>query len=91
MKNIKKFSGALMLGLLMTLSATAFAQTPPRDDSTKESCCSMPDCCCSGDSCPVKKSSKNHAKKRTAKDGCCCGDSCDMKMKQKQDNKTPAS
>ena len=42
------------------------------------SCCDNADCCCKGDSCPMKMSGENAA------DCCgnCCGGSCPMKQKQ---------
>jgi hypothetical protein len=43
-----------------------------------DSCCDKADCCCKGDSCPMKQSGGNNG------DCCgnCCGGSCPMKEKQ---------
>ena len=45
---------------------------------TDGSCCDKADCCCKGDSCPMKMSGENTG------DCCgnCCGGSCPMKEKQ---------
>lgn len=55
---------------------TMNAQTA--DGQTKTSCCDMDDCCCKGDSCPMKKQGEN------ASASCCScyGDSCPMKGKE---------
>jgi hypothetical protein len=86
MTSIKRITTTLMLGLALALTSAAFAQKAQSDPNKKESCCTMPTCCCNGDSCPMKEGHKEHAKNHSAKEGC-CGDSCDMKMKEKQDKK----
>ena len=50
------------------------------DNHGKTSCCDRDDCCCKGDSCPMKTQGEN------ASAGCCacCGDSCPMKNKGAQ-------
>ena len=72
MKPRKNIVLIMLLALVLTAFAAAIAQTPAQGDQKKsEACCSMPSCCCSGDSCEMKKDGKNHAD--------CCGDSCQMK------------
>ncbi len=47
---------------------------------TKTSCCDKDNCCCKGDSCPMKAQGEN----ASASCCSCCGDSCPMKDKQAQ-------
>lgn len=82
MKNVRRFSLGLALGLGLALSSVGFAQNitqTPQPNKT-ESCCAM-DSCCKGESCPMKDhAKKEHTKSQSDKDGCCCsGNSCNMK------------
>ena len=87
MTSIKKFTTALTLGLVLALSAAAFAQkATPGDGAKKESCCAMTSACCKGDSCAMndgkegtERSCCKGDKSAAKKDGGCCGDSCNMK------------
>jgi hypothetical protein len=45
------------------------------DHEGKTSCCDKDDCCCKGDSCPMKAQGENASANCCA----CCGDSCPMK------------
>ena len=48
------------------------------DGQAKTSCCGMDNCCCKGDSCPMKSSGENVSANCCS----CCGDSCPMKGKE---------
>ena len=68
MKNFKRLTAGLALGISLALSGIAFAQNAPQSDQKKEgeSCCAMASCCCKGDSCSMK----DHAKKDHAEGSC---------------------
>src|SRR5215203_575517 len=86
MKTRKNSILAMLLGLLLAVSAAGMAQDPAQGDQSKktETCCSMDSCCCNNGSCSMKEEG---AAKTDGKDaGCCSGDSCDMKMKDKMKN-----
>ena len=71
----------MLLALVLTAFTAANAQTPTQGDQKKsEACCSMPSCCCNGDSCEMKEhDTKNHSDK---------ADCCKIKQKDKAKQKT---
>ena len=77
----------VLLGLLLTVFAVGFAQSPNQTDqkAAEGASCPMDSCCCKGDSCPMKSEGTKNAH---AKDACCCcsGDSCDVKSKENMKN-----
>jgi hypothetical protein len=76
MNKFRQLAPGLMLGLLLTFSGLATAQTVAQSGNSKK----MDACCCS-DSCPMTKDAamKNHATSTEKHECCCCGDSCAMK------------
>jgi hypothetical protein len=76
----------LLLGLMLVVFIVGVAQTTSKGDQKKqgETCCAMDSCCCHGDSCDMKESTKDSG----GQNGCCCcsGDSCDMKMEAKMNH-----
>ncbi len=77
MNNIKGFVLGLMIGFILAITGSTFAQSATAQDPAKstDSCCSMASCCCNGDSCAMNHKQGEHAKK----DGCCSGDACAKK------------
>ena len=80
MKTRKNSILAMLLGLLLAVSAAGMAQDPAQGDQSKktETCCAMDSCCCNNGSCPMKEDTD-------AKDGC-CGDSCNMKAEDSKNH-----
>ena len=88
MKQLRRNTWIVLLGILLMMSVISVAQGLSQTDQKKKTeaaSCSMDSCCCHGDSCSMKKESAMAADTKEHS-CCCCGDSCDMESKEKKQN-----
>ena len=71
---MKRLILAISVLLVLGLAAAAIAYNRTAVAETAMSCC-----CCSGDSCPMKKDSASKDTASCCKDGCCKDGTCAMK------------